>query len=80
MSKRTLEGKVVSNKMQKTIVVEVESKYAHPVFGKIIRKHKRYKVHCEDESVKDGDLVIIEEGRPKSKEKSFYFVEIVKQK
>lgn len=70
-----LEGKVVSKKMAKTIVVEVERKRPHPLYKKIIRKTKRYKVHCLDETVKQGDKVRIKSCRPISREKHFIFVE-----
>jgi small subunit ribosomal protein S17 len=78
--RKQMVGIVTSTKMQKTITVKVESKYADPTFGKIIRKHKTYHAHCEDESVKEGDRVTIEEGEPKARHKSFYFVGKVTQK
>lgn len=78
--RKTLQGVVVSTKMQKTLVVRVETKYSHPLYGKIIKVHKKYKVHCEDSSVKDGDTIIIEECKPMSRDKSFKFVAKVEKK
>lgn len=76
---KTLQGIVVSTKMDKTITVRVERKFPHPLYKKIISKHKKYLVHCEDEGIKDGDLVLIEEGKPISKRKSFYFVKKIER-
>lgn len=72
---KILEGKVVSTKMKKTVVVEVERLYQHPFYKKIIKKHKRYKVHNENFSLKTGDLVKIKETKPISKEKHFLILE-----
>lgn len=69
MPKRRLIGKVVSDKMQKTVVVEVTKIKAHPIYKKRYRVKKRYKAHDEKEECKVGDIVIIEECRPISKEK-----------
>ena len=71
-------GTVISDKMQKTVVVEVERLTPHPVYGKIIRKKIRYKVHDEDQRAKAGQKVRIEETRPLSKEKRWRVVEILK--
>ncbi len=68
---RILEGKVVSAKTPKTIIVEVERKSFHPLYKKIIRRTKRYKVHNENSDIKVGDLVKIQAVRPISKEKHF---------
>lgn len=67
-------GKVVSTKMQKTVVVEVERKFQHPIYKKVITKHKKYKAHNENFNLKEGDMVLIEETRPISKEKHFIVV------
>lgn len=72
--KKKLIGKVVSNKMLKTIVVEVERKIVHPKYKKVIVRHKKYKVHNEDKNIKLGDMVEIVETRPISKEKHFKVV------
>ena len=67
--KKRLEGIVVSDKMQKTVVVKVERKAAHPLYKKIVSYHKKYKAHDEKNECKIGDRVIIEECRPISKTK-----------
>ncbi|MFQ5492844.1 MAG: 30S ribosomal protein S17 [Candidatus Dojkabacteria bacterium] len=77
---KRLQGIVVSTKQEKTIVVRVEIKFAHPLYKKIVKSHKRYNVHCEDESVKVGDEVLMEEGKPVSRNKSFYFTQKVERK
>ncbi len=69
--KKKLIGKVISNKMLKTLVVEVERKIVHPKYRKVIFRHKKYKVHNEDNNIKLGDLVEIVETRPISKDKHF---------
>lgn len=70
MSVKTLKGKVVSNKMQKTVVVAVDMPKRHPIYDKIVKRTKRLKARDEI-GVKDGDMVIIEECKPYSKEVSF---------
>jgi small subunit ribosomal protein S17 len=70
-SRKTLVGKVISNKMQKTVVVEVERTRRHPLYGKVIRVHKNYKAHDENNECKIGDQVRIVESRPYSKDKHF---------
>ena len=69
MPKKRLKGKVISTKMKKTVVVEVERIKAHPKYKRRYKVHKKYKAHDEKEICKEGDLVIIEECRPISKEK-----------
>jgi small subunit ribosomal protein S17 len=69
MPKKQLQGEVVSNKMQKTVVVRVEKWAYRPKYKKRRKVHKKYKVHNEQESLKLGDKVIIEECWPLSKEK-----------
>ncbi len=66
---RTLSGKVVSDKMDKTITVLVERKVKHPLYGKIIVRSKKYHVHDESNEFHTGDMVVIEECRPLSKTK-----------
>lgn len=73
-------GIVVSDKMQKTITVRVERLTRHPLYGKIIRQYKKFKVHDENNSAKAGDQVKIIETRPLSKEKCWNLVEVVKKK
>lgn len=71
---RTTVGKVISNKMDKTIVVLVERKVRHPKYGKFTKKSTKIHAHCE-ESLNEGDMVRIAETRPVSKTKSWKFVE-----
>ena len=75
--KRLLEGKVVSDKMDKTIVVKVERTYMHPKFRKVLRKTKSYKVHDEHNQAKAGDIVRFFQCRPLAKTKYMYLAEIV---
>ncbi len=75
---RSLEGYVVSDKMDKTIVVDVQRTFRHPLLGKIIRKTKRYKVHDEEQNAKMGDFVKITETRPLSKTKHMRLVEVIR--
>ncbi|WP_029687941.1 30S ribosomal protein S17 [Thermoanaerobacter sp. A7A] len=72
-------GTVVSNKMQKTIVVAVEDRVRHPLYGKTIKRTKKFKVHDENNACNVGDIVKIMETRPLSKEKRWRLVEIVKR-
>lgn len=67
-------GKVISTKMQKTVVVRVERKFRHPMFKKTIIRHKKYKVHNENIKLNEGDWVSIKETRPISKDKHFTVV------
>jgi small subunit ribosomal protein S17 len=71
MPKRILTGTVVSDKGEKTVVVKVERKVKHPLYGKIIRRSKKYHAHDEDNSFKAGETVRIEETRPISKLKTW---------
>ena len=75
MSKRELNGKVIKDQNNKTIVVLVKRRYAHPFFGKVITSSKKYHVHDEENHFKDGDLVTIEETKPYSKKKHFKVLE-----
>jgi len=78
-NKRTIKGVVVSNRMDKTIVVKTEQLVKHPVFHKYVRRHKKYKAHDESNSCKIGDTVLIIESRPISKEKRWRMLEIVEK-
>jgi small subunit ribosomal protein S17 len=71
MPKRILKGKVVKNKSEKTIIVDVESTYMHKKYKKFLRKNKKYAVHDEENISKIGDIVQIIESRPISKTKKF---------
>jgi len=75
--KRFLEGKVVSDKMDKTIVVETVQTYIHPKFHKILRKMKTYKVHDEQNVAHEGDIVEFYEGRKLAKTKYMYLARVV---
>ena len=77
--KKQLVGKVISNKMDKTIVVAVENTVRDKRFGKTIMRTSKYKVHDENNECHEGDMVKIEEMRPVSKEKSWKLVEILKR-
>jgi len=77
MPKRVLQGTVVSDKGDKTVVVLVERKVAHPVYGKIIRRSKKYHAHDEGNLIKAGDTVRIEECAPLSKLKTWKVLEKV---
>ncbi len=68
---RSLTGRVVSDKMNKTVTVLVERRVKHPVIGKIIRLSKKYHAHDENNECHEGDVVEIQEGRPVSKTKSW---------
>ncbi|MEN2983929.1 MAG: 30S ribosomal protein S17 [Dictyoglomaceae bacterium] len=72
-------GRVVSAKMQKTIVVLVEKTFSHPLYKKTVKKLKKYKVHDEKQEAKEGDLVLIQETRPLSKEKRWRLVKILRK-
>lgn len=73
-------GTVVSDKMKKTIVVRVERLTRHPLYGKIIKKYRKFKAHDENNSAKIGDSVRIIETRPLSKDKRWRLLEILKAK
>jgi small subunit ribosomal protein S17 len=77
MPKRVLEGVVVSDKNDKTIVVLVERRFTHPVMKKTVRRSKKYHAHDEANLAKAGDVVRIEECRPMSRQKSWMLVEKV---
>lgn len=75
MPKRILQGVVVSDKGDKTVVVNVERRFKHPLLQKIIRRSKKYSAHDESNQFKSGDKVRIEECRPISKTKSWRVIE-----
>ncbi|HHF98508.1 30S ribosomal protein S17 [Candidatus Aerophobetes bacterium] len=70
-------GEVVSDKMDKTVVVKIKRRVPHPLYGKIVTRFKKVKAHDEKNECKVGDLVKIEETRPLSKEKRWRVVEIL---
>lgn len=71
-------GIVVSNRMEKTVVVRVERLTKHPLYGRTIKSHSKFKVHDQQNQAKVGDRVLIFETRPLSKEKRWRIVEILK--
>ena len=73
---RTLTGRVVSNKMDKSIVVKIERREKHPVYGKYVSKTTKIKAHDESNQCNEGDLVTIAESRPISKTKSWTLVNV----
>ena len=75
-SVRKITGRVVSDKMDKTITVMVERRVKHPVYGKILTKSTKIKAHDEDNGARTGDLVTIAECRPVSKDKAWKLVNI----
>ncbi len=77
--RKTRIGKVVSDKMEKSIVVLIEQRIAHPIYKKIFKKSKKYVAHDEKQDAKIGDLVRIMETRPISKRKRWRLVEIVER-
>ncbi len=77
--KPTRIGIVVSDKMDKTIVVRVERKFKHPLYGKYIRKHKKFKAHDENNQAHIGDTVRIEEFIPVSKTKRWKLIDIIEK-
>ena len=72
-------GKVTSNKMQKTVVVQVENLCRHPLYHKVVRQSSRFKAHDENNSCNIGDVVRIVETRPLSKDKRWRVVEIIQK-
>ena len=74
MPKRVLQGVVVSDKQDKTVVVKVERRFTHPVMKKTVRMSKKYKAHDENNACKVGDQVFIQESAPISKDKRWVVV------
>jgi small subunit ribosomal protein S17 len=74
---RTLVGRVVSDKMQKTVTVLVERRVQHPIYGKVMVRSKKYHAHNEDANVRQGDTVEISETRPISRTKSWAVTRLV---
>ena len=78
-NKRTIKGVVISDKMDKTIVVKAERLVKHSVFHKYVRRHDKYKAHDEQNQCKTGDTVLIIEARPMSKDKRWRMLEILER-
>jgi small subunit ribosomal protein S17 len=77
--KRTLTGKVTSDKMDKTITVKIERQVKHPLYGKFIKRSTKVHAHDENNECKIGDTVTVAESRPLSKSKSWMLVEVVEK-
>lgn len=77
--RKVRQGVVVSNKMQKSVVVRVERTIRHPIYAKVLKQSKKYMAHNEDASVKEGDTVRIMECRPLSAHKRWRVIEVVKR-
>lgn len=75
--KRTVTGRVVSNKMDKSITILLERKVKHPLYGKFIRRSTKVHAHDENNECNEGDMVIIEQCRPVSKSKNWRLVKVV---
>ena len=78
-TRRTLTGRVVSDKMQKTVTVLIERRVTHPLYGKIVTRSQRYHAHDEANECHEGDLVTIEECRPISKTKAWRVIQLVEK-
>lgn len=78
-SRRRLTGTVVSNKMDKTVVVQVNRTLRHPLFGKVVKEHKRFMAHDEGNRCEIGDEVVIVESRPLSKKKRWVVQSILRE-
>jgi small subunit ribosomal protein S17 len=77
--KRTLEGLVVSDKMDKTVVVAVQRLTPHPLYGRVLRRTSKYKAHDETNDCHQGDRVVITECRPISRDKSWRVVRVLER-
>ena len=78
-SKRTLTGRVVSDKMEKTVTVLIERRVTHPMYNKIIVRSKKYHAHNDNNAAKSGDLVEIQECRPLSKTKAWTVIRLLEK-
>jgi small subunit ribosomal protein S17 len=77
--KRILIGRVLSNRMDKTVVIQVERQRRHRVYGKVVTERKKYKAHDEENACQIGDLVKVIEARPMSREKRWVVTEILEK-
>ncbi len=78
-SNRTLQGRVVSDKMDKSVTVAIERRVKHPIYGKFVRKSTKVHAHDENNECHVGDIVVVEQCRPLSKTKSWRFVKLVER-
>ena len=76
---RSMTGRVVSDKMDKTVTVLIERRVTHPLYGKIMTRTKKFHAHDETNEIKEGDLVTIEECRPLSKTKTWKVTQVVEK-
>lgn len=76
---RTLTGRIVSDKMDKTVTVLVERKVKHPLLGKVVSRSRKYHAHDESNEFHDGDLVLIEECRPLAKTKTWKVAKLLEK-
>jgi len=76
---RTLQGRVVSDKMDKSITVVIERRVKHPLYGKFVRKSTKVHAHDENNECQVGDVVVVEQCRPKSKTKSWQFIKLIER-
>ena len=79
MARKVLEGIVVSNKMDKTVVVKVERVFRHPLFGKTVKKSRKFMAHDENNECRQGDRVRIVESRPVSRHKRWWVAQILER-
>lgn len=77
---KTVIGKVISDKMDKTIVVEITSKIKHPLYGKYVKRYSRMNAHDADNKCKVGDIVEIKQSRPISKTKNWVLVQVIESR
>jgi len=78
-ARKVRQGRVVSDSMDKTVVVSVERQFAHPLYGKRVTRRKKYHAHDEGNEFRSGDLVVIEETRPLSKRKRWRVVKLIER-
>ena len=74
---RTLQGRVISDKMDKSITVQIERRVKHPIYGKFIRRSTKVHAHDENNECRIGDIVVVEQCRPLSKMKKWRFIKLV---
>ncbi|HOP16816.1 MAG TPA: 30S ribosomal protein S17 [Gammaproteobacteria bacterium] len=76
---RTLQGRVVSDKMDKSITVVIERRVKHPIYGKFVRRSTKVHAHDENNECQIGDLVVVEQCRPLSKTKKWRFIKLIER-
>tara|TARA_B100000029_G_scaffold35901_1_gene33722 strand:+ start:299 stop:568 length:270 start_codon:yes stop_codon:yes gene_type:complete len=79
MNRKQLTGEVVSSAMDKTVIVKVERRFSHPRYNKYVKKSKRYYAHDEKNNCSNGDLILIEESKPISKNKRWVVKNLIKK-